>query len=122
MTIEEIIEKATVVLAEEFEIEESDITPDASLKDTLGLDSLDLVDVVVNEDEREFRGVWVSALVSDVPRYQSKSQYQKAITNVLDNMEKYNFNTLVFHIRIYNDAFYESQYCNYSSPYLKMQG
>jgi len=47
MTIEEIIEKATVVLAEEFEIEESDITPDASLKDTLGLDSLDLVDVVV---------------------------------------------------------------------------
>ena len=31
----------------EFEIEESDITPDASLKDTLGLDSLDLVDVVV---------------------------------------------------------------------------
>lgn len=47
MTIEEIIEKATVVLAEEFEIEEADITPDASLKDTLGLDSLDLVDVVV---------------------------------------------------------------------------
>lgn len=47
MTIEEIIEKATVVLAEEFEIDEADITPDASLKDTLGLDSLDLVDVVV---------------------------------------------------------------------------
>lgn len=47
MTIEEIIEKATVVLAEEFEVEEGDITPDASLKDTLGLDSLDLVDVVV---------------------------------------------------------------------------
>lgn len=47
MTLEEIIEKATVVLAEEFEIEQSEITPDASLKDTLGLDSLDLVDVVV---------------------------------------------------------------------------
>lgn len=47
MTIEEIIEKATVVLAEEFEIEQSEITPEASLKDTLGLDSLDLVDVVV---------------------------------------------------------------------------
>lgn len=47
MTIEEIIEKATVVLAEEFEIEEANITPEASLKDTLGLDSLDLVDVVV---------------------------------------------------------------------------
>ena len=47
MTIEEIIEKATVVLAEEFEVEEVNITPEASLKDTLGLDSLDLVDVVV---------------------------------------------------------------------------
>ena len=47
MTIEEIIEKAAVVLAEEFEVEISEITPDASLKETLGLDSLDLVDVVV---------------------------------------------------------------------------
>ncbi|MBO5351482.1 MAG: acyl carrier protein [Alistipes sp.] len=47
MTTEEIMEKATVVLAEEFEVEESAITPEASLKETLGLDSLDLVDVVV---------------------------------------------------------------------------
>lgn len=47
MNLEEIIEKATVILAEEFEVEESEITPDASLKETLGLDSLDLVDVVV---------------------------------------------------------------------------
>lgn len=51
MTIEEIIEKATVVLAEEFEIEASDITPEAPLKETLGLDSLDLVDVVVLVDQ-----------------------------------------------------------------------
>ncbi len=47
MTLEEIKEKATVVLAEEFEVEESAIIPEASLKETLGLDSLDLVDVVV---------------------------------------------------------------------------
>ena len=47
MTIEEIIEKASAVLAEEFEIDATEITPEASLKDTLGLDSLDLVDVVV---------------------------------------------------------------------------
>lgn len=47
MTLEEIMEKATVVLAEEFEVEESAIIPEASLKETLGLDSLDLVDVVV---------------------------------------------------------------------------
>ncbi len=47
MTKQEIIEKASEVLAEEFEIEREEITPEASLKDTLGLDSLDLVDVVV---------------------------------------------------------------------------
>ncbi len=51
MTIEEIIEKAASILAEEFEIELSEIRPDASLKDTLGLDSLDLVDVVVLVDK-----------------------------------------------------------------------
>ena len=47
MTKEEIIEKARTILAEEFEIDVDTITPYASLKDTLGLDSLDLVDVVV---------------------------------------------------------------------------
>ncbi|MBQ1204514.1 MAG: acyl carrier protein [Alistipes sp.] len=47
MNLAEITEKAKVVLAEEFEVEESAITPEASLKETLGLDSLDLVDVVV---------------------------------------------------------------------------
>ena len=43
----ELIEKINEVLIEEFEVEASEITPEASLKDTLGLDSLDLVDVVV---------------------------------------------------------------------------
>ena len=51
MTLEEIMEKASVVLAEEFEIDVADITPDASLKETLGLDSLDLVDVVVLREQ-----------------------------------------------------------------------
>lgn len=47
MTKEEFIAKANEVLAEEFEIDGTTITPDALLKETLGLDSLDLVDVVV---------------------------------------------------------------------------
>lgn len=47
MTKEEIIAKANEVLAEEFETDINSISPDAPLKDTLGLDSLDLVDVVV---------------------------------------------------------------------------
>ena len=81
------------------------------------LNTSNLLDVKIDEDARETRAVWVSALVSDIPRYQSTSQYQTAIIKVLDNMQKYNFNTVMFHIRIYNDAFYESKYCKYSSLY-----
>jgi acyl carrier protein len=43
----EIIEKINTVLAEEFEVDPSIITPDAPLMETLDMDSLDLVDVVV---------------------------------------------------------------------------
>ena len=51
MTKTEIIAKANEVLAEEFEVEEGVMTPEAPLKETLGLDSLDLVDVVVLVEE-----------------------------------------------------------------------
>lgn len=47
MTQEEIITKAKAILTDEFEIEESKIHPGALLKDELGLDSLDIVDIVV---------------------------------------------------------------------------
>ena len=47
MTEQEIILKINQVLAEEFEANIDDITPDAPLMQTLDLDSLDLVDVVV---------------------------------------------------------------------------
>lgn len=46
MTREDIIAKVNSVLAEEFEVEESVITPDAIVKDALALDSLSLVDLV----------------------------------------------------------------------------
>lgn len=44
---DQIVEKLTELLAEEFEVDAAEITPASSLKDTFGLDSLDLVDVVV---------------------------------------------------------------------------
>ncbi len=42
----ELIDKINAALAEEFEIETSEITPDAEIKSTLELDSLSLVDMV----------------------------------------------------------------------------
>lgn len=51
MTNEEIIEKIRTTLAEEFEIDVEQIQPDAPLMQTLELDSLDLVDMVVLIDK-----------------------------------------------------------------------
>lgn len=46
MTREEIIKQVNGMLAEEFEIEESEFAPEASLKETLQLDSINLVDLI----------------------------------------------------------------------------
>ena len=47
MTREEIEQKVKNFLVEDIEVDESVITPDALLKDDLGIDSLDFVDIVV---------------------------------------------------------------------------
>ena len=47
MERKEIEEKAKAFLIEDLEIEEENIAPEAKLKDDLGIDSLDFVDIVV---------------------------------------------------------------------------
>ncbi|MDC6387624.1 acyl carrier protein [Maribacter sp. PR1] len=47
MTRQTIIEKINDFLIEDFEVEEEELEPSANLKDTIGLDSLDFVDLVV---------------------------------------------------------------------------
>ena len=47
MNKEVIIEKINDFLIDEFEVEREDISPEANLKETLELDSLDFVDLVV---------------------------------------------------------------------------
>ena len=46
MTREEIIAKVNSLLAEEFEIEDSNFAPDAIMKESLNLDSINLVDLI----------------------------------------------------------------------------
>jgi len=50
MDKQEIIAKINAFLVDEFEVDADAIEPDANLKDTLGLDSLDYVDLVVSID------------------------------------------------------------------------
>jgi acyl carrier protein len=47
MTEQEIIEKTNKVFEESFEIEKERLTPDAHIFSDLGLDSLDIVDLIV---------------------------------------------------------------------------
>ncbi|MDR1182814.1 MAG: acyl carrier protein [Bacteroidales bacterium] len=47
MTREEVIQKVNTFLIEEIEIEENLLKEDALLKEELGIDSLDFVDIVV---------------------------------------------------------------------------
>lgn len=47
MEMKEIIEKVNEILIDEFEVEPDVITPEAPLRETLDLDSLDYVDLVV---------------------------------------------------------------------------
>ncbi|PIB37947.1 acyl carrier protein [Maribacter sp. 4G9] len=47
MTKQTIIEKINDFLIEDFEVGEDELEPNANLKDTIGLDSLDFVDLVV---------------------------------------------------------------------------
>ncbi len=47
MSKEEIIAKINGFLVEEFEVDENELKPEANLKETLELDSLDFVDLVV---------------------------------------------------------------------------
>ena len=46
MTREEIIEQVNSLLAEEFEVEQSEFEPEGNLKETLSLDSINLVDLI----------------------------------------------------------------------------
>jgi len=47
MTRDEVVKKVNQILIEEFEIEEDVIDPTGNMIETLGIDSLDLVDLVV---------------------------------------------------------------------------
>ena len=70
----ELIAKVNSVLAEEFEVEESIITPDAPIKQTLQLDSLSLVDMVALI-ENEFGVKIPSAELGQIKTFEALYDY-----------------------------------------------
>lgn len=47
MTNEEVVSKIKTLLMDEFEVEEENLDPSAVITDALGIDSLDLIDLIV---------------------------------------------------------------------------
>ena len=81
-----------------------------------GTNTLVEVPNTYNDPTTEYRGVWVSAFAGDIRGYKgSKAECQSELLAVLENMEKFNLNTVVFHIRTHNDAFYNTNLAPKSS-------
>ena len=60
-------------------------------------------------DKQKFdmRAVWISAFAGDVS-INGETQFKTAMNTAIDTMKYYNMNTMVFHVRTHNDAFYPS--------------
>lgn len=75
MTEQEVIELIDSSLAEEFELERSEMTPEANIYEDLGLDSLDTVDMVIvlegafNFKIREEEAVRAIRTLGDIHRF-----------------------------------------------------
>ncbi len=71
-------------------------------------------------DSDEMRGAWVATVWNnDMPQQNGTgeaaiNEYKQAFLAVLDTLEKYNMNTVFFQVRPCNDAFYESDYNDWS--------
>ena len=78
MTRDDIIKQVNSMLAEEFEVEESEFTPDASLKETLQLDSINLVDLIAMV-QMTYK---ITIPVSDLQQIQT-------LTNLYDYIEQH---------------------------------
>ena len=75
MTEAEVIELIDSSLAEEFELDRGDMTPDANIYEDLGLDSLDTVDMVIvlegafNFKIREEEAIRAIRTLGDIHRF-----------------------------------------------------
>ena len=62
-----------------------------------------------NNPIQQYRAVWVSHFAGDISAYQDAESYKKDLTTIMDNMETWGMNAMVFHIRTHNNAMYDSK-------------
>lgn len=66
------------------------------------------IPVTYESKTSEFRGAWVTSLVGDFSASTNKNTMMANLTEVLDFLQSYNMNAVVFHIRMMNDACYDT--------------
>ncbi len=76
----------------------------AILLDTIKVDAL----YIKEEPTTEFRAVWISYYTGDIS-YKNQQDYMNQIDAILDTLEYYNMNAMIFHIRANHDAWYNSK-------------
>lgn len=87
---------------------------------TIYYKNTDIAVQIPNEYEMQdqyFRGAWVTPLAGSIPSFSTEAKYKAEIQEMLDVLEYYNCNAVIFHIRIMNDALYPSE-LNPRSGYL----
>ena len=59
--------------------------------------------------EEELRAAWVSSITNSFTPSSNQDLMKKALIEVLDLLEYYNMNCMIFHIRTHNNAFYQTK-------------
>ena len=61
------------------------------------------------EPSQNLRGVWISPFSGDI-NYISQDQFTNDMNFIFDTIKEYKMNAIIFHVRIKNDALYQSEY------------
>ena len=62
-----------------------------------------------NYPTQNLRACWVSNFVGSLPSYSNEEKWKADYTYVLDKMETYGLNCIIFHVRTHNNALYKSE-------------
>jgi len=76
-------------------------------------------DEIKSINKHQFRGVWISTAWNiDIANASSQSAFQTAYTNILNTLELWNMNAIIFQVSPMGDAFYNSAHRPWSSYFM----
>ena len=62
-----------------------------------------------NYPTQNLRACWVSNFIGSLPNYTTETKWKSDFSHVLDVMESYGLNCIIFHVRTHNNALYKSE-------------